>query len=120
MDSIEDSLVSEVGLSVLQARVFLLITTDGAKTPDQISQILGISKSESLQAVKSLEDLGALISLPDARFEAMHPRFTAVNMYRRSCARRGIEFGRNKIVDSIGAALEARYDAARTKYSNPR
>jgi hypothetical protein len=45
----------------------------------------------------------------------MHPRFTAVNMYRRLCKREGIEFKRNKIVDNIGVILEKPYDDARTK-----
>ncbi len=45
----------------------------------------------------------------------MHPRFTAVNMYRRMCERVNIEFKQNKIVDSIGVILEKPYDDARTK-----
>jgi hypothetical protein len=45
----------------------------------------------------------------------MHPRFTAVNMYRKMCEREHIEFKRNKIVDSIGVILEQAYDDARTK-----
>jgi hypothetical protein len=45
----------------------------------------------------------------------MHPRFTAVNMYRKMCEREHIEFKRNKIVDNIGVVLEQPYDDARTK-----
>ena len=45
----------------------------------------------------------------------MHPRFTAVNMYRKMCEREHIEFKRNKIVDNIGVILEQAYDDARTK-----
>jgi len=45
----------------------------------------------------------------------MHPRFTAVNMYRRMCERENIEFKRNKIADSIGVILEKFYEDARTK-----
>ena len=51
----------------------------------------------------------------ETEFEAMHPRFTAVNMYRRMCERENIEFKRNKIVDSIGVFLEKSYEDARTK-----
>ena len=60
-------------------------------------------------------EFGALIDFSETEFEAMHPRFTAVNMYRRMCEREGIEFKRNKIVDSIGVILEKPYDDVRTK-----
>ena len=32
--------------------------------------------------------LGAFIDISETEFEAMHPRFTAVNMYRKMCERR--------------------------------
>ena len=47
----------------------------------------------------------------------MHPRFTAVNMYRRMCERENIDFKKNVVVDNIGIALEGSYDDARTKYN---
>ena len=47
-------------------------------------------------------------------FESMHPRFSAVNMYRRMCERENIEFKMNLTVDNIGIALEKPYDDART------
>src|SRR3989304_2259389 len=59
--------------------------------------------------------LGAFIDISETEFEAMHPRFTSVNMYRKLCERENIEFKRNKIVDNIGAILEKSYDDARTK-----
>jgi len=45
----------------------------------------------------------------------MHPRFTAVNMYRRMCERNNKEFSKNVTVDNIGIALEKPYEDARTK-----
>ena len=53
--------------------------------------------------------------MEQGRFEALHPRFAAVNMYRRRCERMGVRPGRNRAVDGIGAALERPYDDARTK-----
>ena len=47
----------------------------------------------------------------------MHPRFTAVNMYRKMCEREKIEFKKNLTVDNIGVSLEKPYDDARTKYN---
>ena len=50
----------------------------------------------------------------------MHPRFTAVNMYRKMCERENIDFKKNLIVDNIGIALEEPYDDVRTKYNKKR
>ena len=62
------------------------------------------------------QNIGAKLSKStETEFEAMHPRFTAVNMYRKMCEREHIEFKRNKIVDNIGVILEQAYDDARTK-----
>ncbi len=117
MDSsqIEQNLVSEIKLSSIEAKVFLLITTQGKMSAEKIGNKLNISTDEALRISKKLIDLGALIDISKTEFEAMHPRFTIVNMYRRMCERENIEFRRNKIVDSIGVLLERPYDAARTK-----
>ena len=58
--------------------------------------------------------------MPNDEFEAMHPRFTAVNMYRKMCTREEIEFKKNLTVDNIGVVLEKPYDDARTKYNKPK
>ena len=62
-------------------------------------------------------DIGAFIDMPNDEFEAMHPRFTAVNMYRKMCEREKIEFKKNLVVDNNGVVLEKPYDDARTKYN---
>ena len=76
---------------------------------------LKISKDLAFKTAKELMILGAFIDISEKEFEAMHPRFTAVNMYRRLCEREKIEFKRNKTVDSIGVILEKPYEDARTK-----
>jgi hypothetical protein len=81
----------------------------------QIAEKLNISKDLALKTANELMALGAFIDISKTEFEAMHPRFTAVNMYRRLCERENIEFKRNKIVDSIGVILEKPYEDARTK-----
>ena len=83
----------------------------------QISENLKISSSDELDNSKNLMDLGAFIDMPNDEFEAMHPRFTAVNMYRKMCEREKIEFKKNLTVDNIGVYLEKSYDDARTKYN---
>ena len=115
LSKIEDDLTSELGISVLQAKTYLLVTCGGMMNPDEIASRLGVPASEALDSARSLVELGAFIDMPGTKFEAMHPRFTAVNMLRRICERDDRPFGRNKVVDAVGAALEEPYDSARTK-----
>ena len=115
LSKIENDLISEIKLTPLQAKIFLFITTQGKQTIKQISEKFNLTESEALEITNSLIAIGSLIDLSKTEFEAMHPRFTAVNMYRRMCEREKIEFKRNKIVDSIGVLLEKPYDNARTK-----
>ena len=112
---IENDLISEVRLEPIQARVYLLVTCHGKMSAQSIAQKLKILPADAKKASKDLMDLGAFIDISKTEFEAMHPRFTAVNMYRTMCRRQNIEFKRNKIVDNIGAVLEKSYDDARTK-----
>ena len=115
LSNIENYLISEIKLDTIQVKVFLLITCFGKMTSTEIAKKLKISTSDAQRAAKELINFGAFIDFSETEFEAMHPRFTAVNMYRRMCEREGIEFKRNKIVDSIGVLLEKPYDDARTK-----
>jgi hypothetical protein len=117
MDSskLENDLISELKLSPIQAKTFLLITWYGKMTSLQIADKLKISAESAQKTATQLMNLGAFIDISETEFEAMHPRFTAVNMYRKMCEREHIEFKRNKIVDNIGVLLEQPYDDARTK-----
>ena len=115
---IEKNLISEIKLSVLQCKIFLFVVTNGKMTAEQISQNLEISLKDALETSNELIDLGAFIDMPNDKFEAMHPRFTAVNMYRKMCEREKIDFKKNLTVDNIGVFLEKPYDDARTKYNN--
>jgi len=112
---IENDLISEIQLNAIQARVFLLVTCYGKMSSESIAEKLKISVGEAKKASEDLMSLGAFIDISSTEFEAMHPRFTAVNMYRKMCERQNIEFKRNKIVDNIGVILEKPYDDARTK-----
>ncbi len=116
MDSrIENDLVSEIGLEPIQAKVYLLVTCYGKMSSTKIAEKLKISLDDAQKAAKELMTLGAFIDFSETDFEAMHPRFTAVNMYRKMCERENIEFKQNKIVDNIGVILEKPYDDARSK-----
>lgn len=117
MDSkiIENQLITELKLDPIHAKVYLLVTCYGKMSVTTISEKLNISLDDAQKASENLQNLGAFIDVSKTEFEAMHPRFTAVNMYRRFCERENIEFKRNKIVDSIGVFLEKLYEDARTK-----
>ena len=117
MDSskLENDLISEIKLTPIQAKTYLLVTWYGKMSSIQIADKLKISSESAQKTGTDLMSLGAFIDISETEFEAMHPRFTAVNMYRKMCEREHIEFKRNKIVDNIGVFLEQPYDDARTK-----
>lgn len=102
-------LTGDVRLSELQARVFLDITASGPSLPSESAGRLGADAGGALEACRFLEGLGGLIEV-SGKYQAMHPRFAVVNMYRRACERAGAEFGRNRDVDALGAALEEAYE----------
>lgn len=114
-NQIEEKLISEIKLNPIQAKTFLLITCYGKMDSSSIADKLNIPEDLALKTAKDLLELGAFIDFSETEFEAMHPRFTAVNMYRRMCEKENIDFKRNKIVDSIGVLLEKSYEDARTK-----
>ena len=119
-EKIKNDLISEIRLTESQAEVFLLVTLGGKMSASQISESLKISVENALETSQKLVELGGFIDMPETEFEAMHPRFTAVNMYRKMCERENIDFKKNSIVDNIGIALEEPYDDARTKYNKKR
>ena len=119
-EKIKNDLISEVRLTKNQTEVFLLVTLNGKMSVSQISGSLEISADDALETSQKLIELGGFIDMPETEFEAMHPRFTAVNMYRKMCERENIDFKKNSIVDNIGIALEEPYDDVRTKYNRKR
>jgi len=116
-DKIKNDLIYEVRLTKNQAEVFLLVTLKGKMSASQIAKSLEISVEDAMVTSQKLVALGGFIDMPETEFEAMHPRFTAVNMYRKMCERENITFKKNSIVDNLGVVLEDPYDDARTKYN---
>ena len=119
-DKIKNDLISEIRLTKNQAEVFLLVVLKGKMSANQIAKSLEITADDALETSQKLIELGGFIDMPETEFEAMHPRFTAVNMYRKMCERENIDFKKNSIVDNIGIALEEPYDDVRTKYNRKR
>ncbi len=112
-DAVRRVLIEEIGLTGEQTAAFVAVTSGGRMTAAQIAEAAGIPCGGAEAVAESLVAAGAFIEMPGGAYEAMHPRFTAVNMYRRACERSGRPFGRNNAVDMVGAALEDAYDAAR-------
>ena len=116
-EKIKNDLISEIRLTKNQADVFLLVVLGGKMSVSEIARLSDITVDEARKTSEKLVELGGFIDMPETEYEAMHPRFTAVNMYRRMCERENIDFKKNLVVDNIGIALEEPYDDARTKYN---
>ena len=116
-EKIKKELISEIRLSQNQAQVFLLVVMKGKMSVSRIAELSDMAVDEAKETSQKLVELGGFIDMPKTEYEAMHPRFTAVNMYRRMCERENIDFGKNLVVDNIGIALEDVYDDVRTKYN---
>ena len=116
-EKIKKDLISEIKLSENQAQVFLLVVMKGKMSVSRIAELSDMAVDEAKETSQKLVELGGFIDMPKTEYEAMHPRFTAVNMYRRMCERENIDFKKNVVVDNIGIALEGSYDDARTTYN---
>ncbi len=116
-EKIKNDLITEVRLTKNQAEVFLLVVTEGKMPASQIAKLADLTVDEATEISQKLVELGGFIDMSETEFEAMHPRFTAVNMYRKMCERDNIDFKKNSIVDNLGIALEEPYDDVRTKYN---
>ncbi|TSA16154.1 MAG: hypothetical protein D4R72_07495 [Nitrosopumilales archaeon] len=115
LNNVEEKLVSELRLSPIQTKVFVLIIKNGKMSAEIMAKKLEISDSVALETAQSLVELGGFIDITTTEFESTHPRFAVVNMYRRMCQRENIQFKKNTLVDNISIVLEKPYDDARTK-----
>ena len=115
LNNVEEKLVSEIRLSSIQTKVFVMVIKNGKMSAKTIAKKLEISDSVALETAQSLVELGGFIDITTTEFESTHPRFAVVNMYRRMCQRENIQFKKNVLVDNISIVLEKPYDDARTK-----
>ena len=78
LSQIIKTLVSEIKLTEIQAKIFLHVVINGKMNTSKISNDLKISLEDATQNSKKLVELGGFIDMPNDEFEAMHPRFTAL------------------------------------------
>ena len=117
IDTVEENIVSELRLSPIQSKVYILVVMKGKMSAKDIANALNISEDDAHQVATSLIQNGGFIDITKTEFESMRPRFAVVNMYRRMCERENILFKKNLLVDNISIVLEKPYDDARTKYN---
>lgn len=117
IDTVEENIVSELRLSPIQSKVYVLVVMKGKMSAKDIANALNISEDDAHKVATSLIQNGGFIDITKTEFESMHPRFAVVNMYRRMCERENILFKKNLLVDNISIVLEKPYDDARTKYN---
>jgi len=96
-EKIKNDLITEVRLTKNQAEVFLLVVTEGKMPASHIAKLADLTVDDATAISQKLVELGGFIDMPKTEYEAMHPRFTAVNMYRRMCERKNIDFKKNSL-----------------------
>jgi len=116
LSNVEQAIVSELRISLDEAKAFLAIVKKGKMDAAKLSNMLGWDDEQrAFTAAKSLVGRGMAIEITKTEFESLHPRFAITNRYRRRCEEDGIPFKKNLKVDNIGIILEKPYEDARTK-----
>lgn len=106
---------TELQLSDLEIKVFLLIISKGMISLEELSSNLDLDKSQCKKIIESLIVKNMIIEYSTNLFETFHPRFAIINRYKRLCIENKIAFQKNLIIDNLAIALEKLFDAARTK-----
>lgn len=116
LSNVELSIVSELGMSEDEAKVFLAIVKHGKMDAAKLCSALSWNQEKrAFEAAQSLVAKGMVIEITKTEFESLHPRFAIANRFRRRCQEDGIPFKRNVKIDNIGIVLEKPYEDARTK-----
>jgi hypothetical protein len=110
----EDSMVSELKVSLDEAKVYLLLLNKGKMSKTGIVEELKLGQRNLEKSLVGLIEKGACIEL-GGEYEALNPRFAITNMYRMMCYANNIEVKRNVVIDQLATMLEKPYEDARTK-----
>ena len=106
---------TELQLSDLEIKVFLLIISKGMMSLEQLSSNLDLDKSQCKKIIESLIIKNMIIEYSTNLFETFHPRFAIINRYKRLCIENKNALQKNLIIDNLAIALEKLFDDARTK-----
>ena len=115
LSEIEKMLITELDLSVLESKIFLMIVFNGKLSLDYVSTRLGLDHSTCLKNIYSLIELNMVLEYSKDLYECFHPKFAIINRYKHLCRIKNIEFKKNVVIDNIGTILEKPFNDARTK-----
>jgi predicted transcriptional regulator len=107
--------ITDLQLSNLETKIFLLIISQGMLKIDQISLELNLNKSQCREIIDSLINKNMIIEYSKNLFESFHPRFAIINRYKRLCLEKNMPWKKNSLIDNLAIILEQPFEAARTK-----
>lgn len=107
--------ITDLQLSNLETKIFLLIISQGMLKIDQISIELNLDKSQCREIIDSLINKNMIIEYSKNLFESFHPRFAIINRYKRLCLEKDVPWRKNPMIDNLAIILEQPFEAARTK-----
>jgi predicted transcriptional regulator len=107
--------ITDLKLSNLETKIFLLIISQGMLKIDQISIELNLDKSQCREIIDSLMNKNMIIEYSKNLFESFHPRFAIINRYKRLCLENNMPWKKNSLIDNLAIILEQPFEAARTK-----
>jgi predicted transcriptional regulator len=107
--------ITDLQLSNLETKIFLLIISRGMLKIDQISIELNLDKSQCTEIIDSLINKNMIIKYSKNLFESFHPRFAIINRYKRLCLEKNMPWKKNSLIDNLAIILEQPFEAARTK-----
>ena len=107
--------ITDLQLSNLETKIFLLIISQGMLKIDQISIELNLDKSQCTEFIDSLINKNMIIEYSKNLFESFHPRFAIINRYKRLCLEKNMPWKKNSLIDNLAIILEQPFEAARTK-----
>lgn len=107
--------ITDLQLSNLETKIFLLIISQGMLKIDQISIELNLDKSQCREIIDSLINKNMIIEYSKNLFESFHPRFAIINRYKRLCLEKNMPWKKNSLIDNLAILLEQPFEAARTK-----
>ena len=107
--------ITDLQLSNLETKIFLLIISKGMLKIDQISIELNLDKSQCKEIIDSLINKNMIIEYSKNLFESFHPRFAIINRYKRLCLEKNMPWKKNSLIDNLAIILEQPFEAARTK-----
>jgi Sugar-specific transcriptional regulator TrmB. len=110
--ALEDGIVNLLNISRDDAKIYILLVTQGAMNLKDIAYRLNMDVNDTKDALARLVyHYGACIEL-NGKYEALNPKFAITNIYRMKCLSDG-KLRRDQAVDSIANILAKVYDSVR-------